>query len=60
MGMGKNSDMVGKIPLWKWEKGRNNSDMVGIILTWLENSDMVGKIPTWSEKKMGRGTCRQN
>jgi hypothetical protein len=46
--MGKNSDMVGKIPPWKWEKGRK------------KKSDMVVKIPTWSEKNMGRGTyiCR--
>jgi hypothetical protein len=29
MGFGKNSDMVGKIPLWKW-------DMVGKIPTWSE------------------------
>jgi hypothetical protein len=42
MGMGKNSDMVGKIPPWKWDlfgkiptlsekfrHGRKNSDMVG-------------------------------
>jgi hypothetical protein len=28
--MGKNSDMVGKYPLWKWE-------MVGKIPTWPEN-----------------------
>jgi hypothetical protein len=41
IGMGKNSDMVGKIPPWKW-------DMVGKIPTWSEtfrhgrkNSDMV-------------------
>jgi hypothetical protein len=44
MGIGKNSDMVGKIPPWKW--------------TWSEkfphgrkNSHIVGKIPTWSKKR---------
>jgi hypothetical protein len=28
--MGKNSDMVGKIPPWKWEKGRKKNP------TWSE------------------------
>jgi hypothetical protein len=36
MGIGKNSNMVGKIPTWKW-------DMVGKF------SHIVGKIPTWPE-----------
>jgi hypothetical protein len=35
MGIGKNSDMVGKIPPWKW-------NMVGKIPHRRKNSDMVG------------------
>jgi len=49
MGIGKNSDMVGKIPTW-WEKFLLGNG------TWSEkfphsrkNSHIVGKIPTWSE-----------
>jgi hypothetical protein len=51
MGIGKNSDMEGKIPTW-WEKfphgGKNSSLKMGHSR---KNSDMEGKIPTWSEKK---------
>jgi hypothetical protein len=45
MGIGKNSDMEGKIPTW-WEKfghGGKNFDMVGKIPPWKWN--MVGKSP---------------
>jgi hypothetical protein len=46
MGIGKNSDIVGKIPTL-WEKFRHGG----------KNSDMVGKIPTWWEKfLLGNGT----
>jgi hypothetical protein len=54
MGIGKNSDMVEKIPTW-WEKfrhGGKNSDMVGKILTWWEKSQHGGKN---SSLEMGHG-----
>jgi hypothetical protein len=46
MGIGKNSDMEGKIPTW-WEKfrhgGKNSSLEMG---HGRKNSHIVGKIPT--------------
>ncbi len=42
MGIGRNSDMVGKIPTW-WETFLLGNG------TWSKNSHIDGKIPTWSE-----------
>jgi hypothetical protein len=60
MGIGKNSDMVGKIPTG-WEKfrhgGKNSSLEMG---HGRKNSHIVGKIPTWLEKKTGRGIHEGN
>jgi hypothetical protein len=56
MGIGKNSDMVGKIPTW-WEKFLlGNGTRSENFPHSRKNSHIVGKIPTWSEKKTGRGT----
>jgi hypothetical protein len=43
MGMGKNSDIVGKIPPWKW-------DMFGKIPTLSEKFRLGQKNSTWPEK----------
>jgi hypothetical protein len=49
MGIGKNSDILGKIPtLWENFRhgGKNSSLKMG---HGRKNSHIVGKIPTWSE-----------